>query len=106
MTAIAIGGQVISTTSVTITTISSDYVVVSGTPIGPVDVVGISAGSNGQRLIISNQCGQDISFIHESGVAGSPSVRIRTVDGSTHTILDDSVAEFIYDTTMNRWQKF
>ena len=106
MTAIAIGGQAISTTSVTITVISFDYVVVSGAPIGPVSVVGISAGLNGQRLIISNQCGQDISFIHESGMAVSVSEKIRTVDGSNHTILDDSVAEFIYDTTMNRWQKF
>ena len=106
MTSIAIGGQVITTTSVTITAISFDYIVVSGTPPGTVDVVGISAGSNGQRLIISNQCGQNISFIHESGVAGSTSERIRTVDGNNHTILDDSVAEFIYDTIIDKWQKF
>ena len=105
---ITIGSQTVTVTTIIITNISFDVVRLTGTPPGAITIDGISAGTSGQILYVSNETGQSATFLNDGisyGGSALSSERIKTPDGADYTILTNSAAYFIYNGTIQKWQK-
>lgn len=63
---------------------------------------GISAGSDGQIIVIYNNTGGVVT-INDSSVSAAASDQIITTDGSAITIADKTPQAFVYDSGQSKW---
>lgn len=86
----------------TITALSSDKSFVKITGATATLIQGVTAGVNGQVLVIHNGASADVTLVHQSGSASAAN-RLKLPSATDITVSPDSSAELIYDTAQSRW---
>jgi|LakMenEpi12Oct12_1017442.scaffolds.fasta_scaffold01614_1 hypothetical protein len=88
----------------TINALSSDTSYVKFTGSTATTLNGITAGRDGQILMLWNNTGQNMTVTHESASASAAN-RIVTATGSNFVTTGNGSAFFIYDAGLSRWMK-
>ena len=69
-----------------------------------VSIANIPVGANGQRLVIFNRIGADISIVDSSAATGTAAARIFTGTSANISFTKDAALILSYDSTSARWQ--
>lgn len=89
-------------TSATITALSSSKTFIKLTGSTTTSIQGITAGLDGQHIIVYNASTAVVTFNHQNSGA-SASNRIKLYGGLSITINEDQSVELFYDITQSRW---
>lgn len=87
--------NVASTATIAALAITSSYVKLTGST--ATDLQGITAGKNGQMIVVANLTGQNLTIRNQSASAAS-GAKITTMTGADITTTGNGAAGFIYDT--------
>ncbi len=81
---------------------TNTFIEVSG-PAAAFNINGIANGRDGKIIYIINQTGQDMTFVHQSGVDPTAANRIITMTGANRSTTANGAATLIYSGAAARW---
>lgn len=83
----------------TVSTVSKSYIELTNVSLTSLN--GVTAGGDGQRLVLTNRTGATITINNETGATAAN--RILTGTGGAVTISNNASIELIYNTSNSRW---
>ena len=83
----------------TVSTVSKSYIELTNVSLTSLD--GVTAGGDGQRLVLTNRTGASITINNETGATAAN--RILTGTGGAVTISNNASIELIYNASNSRW---
>jgi len=83
----------------TVSTVSKSYIELTNVSLTSLN--GITAGGDGQRLVLTNRTGASVTINNETGATAAN--RILTGTGGAITISNNASIELIYNTSNSRW---